>query len=51
MLEFISDCSGLFTDTFNAAMGQELFVVLASFIIIRVSFAVFFMLHRGAQRM
>lgn len=51
MLKFISDCSGLFTDTFNAAMGQELFVVLASFIIIRVSFAVFFMLHRGAQRM
>ena len=28
MITFLSDCSGLFTDTFNAAMGQELFVVL-----------------------
>jgi len=51
MLEFISDCSGLFTDTFNAAMGQELFAFLGFYIIVRVGFAVFFMFHRGLQKM
>lgn len=51
MLEFISDCSGLFTDTFNAAMSQELFLILAFFILIKTSFALFWMLHRGAQKM
>lgn len=51
MLEFISDCSGLFTDTFNTAMGEEIFLILASYILIKTGFALFWMFHRGLQKM
>lgn len=51
MLDFISDCSGLFTDTFNAAMGVEVFFILSSFLLIKVSFALFSMLHRGLRKL
>lgn len=51
MIEFISDCAGLFTDTFNAAMEVGVFLILGSYILIKTSFALFWMLHRGAQKM
>lgn len=51
MLEFISDCSRLFTDTFNAAMEVGVFLILGSYILIKTCFALFWMFHRGTRKL
>ena len=51
MLQFIADCSDLFTHTFNASMGLDLFLVFAAFLVIRIGMAVFYMLYHKTQKL
>ena len=50
MIDFFLSCAGLFTDTFNAAMQLDFFVLLVSLMIIQVSFALWFLIYRGSKK-
>lgn len=50
MIQFFSDCSGLFTHTFNAALALDFFQLLAGFVLFEVCIALFLQLCRGTRR-
>lgn len=51
MLSFISGCTGLFTDTFDAANGLEFFGFLSALILFQVCLGVFLYLYRGTKKL
>lgn len=51
MLEFLTGCESLFTDTFSAACGLDFFQFLAAFLVFKVCFGLFLLLFRGAKKL
>lgn len=51
MLTFFSDCAGLFTRTFRAACGLELFRFLAALLLVQLCFGLFLLLFHGAKKL
>ena len=51
MIDFFLACAGLFTDTFNAALQLDVFMFLASVMVIQVSFGLWFLIYRGSKKM
>lgn len=41
MMDFFAGCAGLFTDTFNAAIGQDFFMFLISFLMFQLFVMIF----------
>lgn len=50
MIDFFLACAGLFTDTFNAALQLDLFIFLASVLLIQVAFGLWFLIYRGSKK-
>ncbi len=50
MIQFFSDCSGLFTHIFNAALTLDFFRLLAGFVLFEVCLALFLLLCRGSRK-
>lgn len=51
MLTFISDCAGLFTETFNAACGLDFFRLLAALVVVQLCFGLFVYLYHGTRKL
>lgn len=51
MLTFFSDCAGLFTSTFNAAMDVSFFRFLVVVILAQLGLGLFFYFYRGSKKM
>ena len=41
MIDFITGCAGLFTSTFNAAIGQAFFLMIVAVIVLQVTMGIF----------
>ena len=51
MIEFVSGCTGLFTSTFDAAAGQDFFLLLLCYLVVHLGFGFFYYLRRGFKKM
>lgn len=51
MLEFLTGCVSLFSDTFNAACDLDYFQFLAAFLVFEVCFGLFLFFSHGAKKL
>lgn len=51
MINFLSGCASLFTNTFNVACGMDFFEFLAGVLLFLTAFAVFQAFSRGLRKM
>lgn len=51
MLDFISDCAGLFSLVFNAACSLDYFRFLAAFVLLLVCLGVFLLIYHGSKKL
>lgn len=51
MLDFIAGCASLFTETFNAACGLDVFEFFAAFLVFDVCFGLFLFFFHGSKKL
>jgi len=51
MNDFITGCVGLFTSTFNAAVGQQYFLLIVAVIVLQVTVGIFGAMSHRLRKM